>query len=90
MGLNYEFEKFSIGFISPFILPTNGEINGGITDIELKLFSALKEHSRLTNTEIAKILNKSERTISRLLSTLKNKKLIERVGSNKTGYWKVL
>ena len=60
MGLNYEFEKFSIGFISPFILPTNGEINGGITDIELMLFSTLKEHSRLTNTELAKILNKSE------------------------------
>ena len=54
------------------------------------LFSTLKEHSRLTNTELAKILNKSERTISRLLATLKNKKLIERVGSNKTGYWKVI
>ncbi len=70
--------------------PSNGEINGGITDIELMLFSTLKEHSRLTNTELAKILNKSERTISRLLATLKSKKLIERVGSNKTGYWKVI
>lgn len=71
-------------------MPLTGEINGGITDIELELISTLKEHSRLTNSELAKILNKSQRTISRLLATLKNKKLIERVGSNKTGYWKVI
>ena len=71
-------------------MPLTGEINGGITDIELELISTLKEHSRLTNSELAKILNKSQRTISRLLSNLKNKKLIERVGSNKTGYWKAI
>ncbi|MBR4570024.1 MAG: winged helix-turn-helix transcriptional regulator, partial [Candidatus Riflebacteria bacterium] len=71
-------------------MPLTGEINGGITDIELELISTLREHSRLTNSELAKILNKSQRTISRLLSNLKNKKLIERVGSNKTGYWKAI
>ncbi|MBP5470114.1 MAG: winged helix-turn-helix transcriptional regulator [Candidatus Riflebacteria bacterium] len=77
-------------FISPFITPLSGEINGGITDIELELISTLKKHSRLTNSELAKILNKSQRTISRLLANLKNKKLIERIGSNKTGYWKAI
>lgn len=33
---------------------------------------------------------KAERTVKRVLESLKEKGLIERVGSDKTGYWKVL
>lgn len=76
------------------ILPKNGEINGEInnriSEAELSLLSLLKESPTLTNIELAELTGKSERTISRLLAALKNKKLIQRMGSNKTGYWKVL
>ena len=44
----------------------------------------------MTNAQLADASGKSERTISRLLAELKNRKLIQRIGSNKTGYWKVL
>lgn len=72
------------------IPPKDGEINGGITEAELLLLSLLKQSPSMTNAELANVSGKSERTISRLLAALKNRKLIQRIGSNKTGYWKVL
>ncbi len=72
----------------------DGRINGGIkdriTEGELKILSLLSEHPSMTNKELAKASGKSERTVSRLLSLLKGKALIKRIGSNKTGYWKVV
>ena len=72
----------------------NGEINGGIngeiTKAEQSLLSLLGQSPSMTNAELAATSGKSERTISRLIAELKNKKLIQRVGSNKTGYWKTL
>ena len=70
--------------------PNYGEINGGITEAELMLLSLLKQSPSMTNVELAESSGKSERTISRLLAALKNRKLIQRIGSKKTGYWKVL
>ncbi|MCR5135742.1 MAG: putative DNA binding domain-containing protein [Oscillospiraceae bacterium] len=76
------------------ITPKSGDINGGtndrITEAELLLLSLLKQSPSMTNAELAAASGKSERTISRLLAALKNRNLILRIGSNKTGYWKVL
>lgn len=60
------------------------------TDNELKLLSILKEEPDITQIELSNRLNVSRRTISTLLSSLKNKKIIERIGSDRKGYWKVL
>ena len=68
----------------------NGETNGRISEAELMLLSVLKKSPSMTNADLAVASRKSERTISRLLAALKNKKLIQRIGSNKTGYWKVV
>ena len=68
----------------------NGVINGGIGENEMQLFELIKEFPFATNGELAEKSGKSIRTISRLLSSLKGKKLIESVGSNKTGYWKTV
>ena len=46
--------------------------------------------ANITVNQLAEHLGKSVRTVNRLLSSLKGKGLIARVGSNKTGYWKVL
>lgn len=68
----------------------NGERNGRITEAEILLLSLLKKTPYMTNIQLAEAAGKSERTISRLLAALKGKKLIERIGSNKKGYWKVM
>lgn len=39
-----------------------------------------------TKSEIAKRINKSEKTVQRVIASLIDKKLITRVGSNKDGY----
>ncbi len=76
--------------IAPNSGEINGETNGRISEAELMLLSVLKKSPSMTNADLAVASRKSERTISRLLAALKNKKLIQRIGSNKTGYWKVV
>jgi ATP-dependent DNA helicase RecG len=43
----------------------------------------------ITVKELAKMLSVTERTIYRNLDELKSANKIERVGSDKTGFWKV-
>ena len=48
-------------------------------------------NGRLNNVNIAiQKFNKSRITIQRAISSLVNKKIIKRVGSNKTGYWEII
>ena len=60
------------------------------TEKELQLLKVLKENSNITQTELANFLNVSRRTISTLISNLKDKKVIERIGSDRKGYWKII
>lgn len=60
------------------------------TDNEIKLLELLKINPNITQVELSKKLNVSRRTISTLLSHLKERGKIERVGSDRKGYWKIL
>ena len=60
------------------------------TDNEIKLLELLKINPNITQVELSNKLNVSRRTISTLLANLKEKGKIERVGSDRKGYWKVL
>ena len=70
--------------------PKNDKINDKINDKEKQILIELMKNPNLTIPEINKITKISTATISRCLKQLQYKKLIERVGSNKSGYWKVL
>ena len=59
------------------------------TDNELKLLELLKINPNITQLELSNKLNVSRRTISTLLANLKEKNKIERIGSDRKGYWKV-
>ncbi|MCD8067748.1 MAG: putative DNA binding domain-containing protein [Lachnospiraceae bacterium] len=67
----------------------NGMINGTISDLESEILEILRKDEGITVPEMAEICKKSSRTISRAIAALKSKKLIERIGSNKAGSWKV-
>ena len=54
------------------------------------MFEIIKNNGRFKKSEIAKMIGKSEMTVQRAISKLVETGLIERVGSNKTGYWKVI
>ena len=67
----------------------NGRINDHISDLEQAVLSCLRDDPGMTNAELVVKTGKSQRTITRVLASLKGKGLITRVGSNKTGYWNV-
>lgn len=67
---------------------TNGVINISVT--EQAVLAALKKKERITKVELQKETSFGKSTIDRAIKVLKEKGLIERVGSNKTGYWKII
>ena len=98
ISINYinENNYFTIEFsrIDRNIMPDsdtiNGTINGTITDLENNILKEMKSNKNITVKELSIVTNKSIRSINRAILSLKNKKIIERVGPNKTGYWKTL
>ena len=75
---------------------TKKNINIPIFRLKLKIVvvddikEALKINPNITQVELSNKLNVSRRTISTLLANLKEKSKIERVGSDRKGYWKIL
>ena len=78
-------------------LPLSGQENGRIndhisdhiSDLEQAVLSCLRDDPGMTNAELIVKTGKFQRTITRVLASLKGKGLISRIGSKKTGYWQV-
>ena len=79
---NYDNEKS--GVINGVI---NGTINGATN--ETLVYIMMKENPQITIAEIVKKAKIPKRTVDRIIARLKDKKIIDREGSNKSGYWKV-
>lgn len=54
------------------------------------VFSLIEQNRNITATEISKQLNMSLSTVKRRIRGFKEKGVLERIGSDKTGYWKVI
>jgi len=71
----------------------NGGINsglfGGLNETEKEIFFLIKENQHIKIFEMAQILSKPVRTIENNISRLKEKGIISRIGSKKTGHWKI-
>ena len=74
----------------------NGTVNDGVNDgvklsvTEQAVLDCIKEDNALSALEIAGKIGKEKRTVERTIKALKEKGLIRRVGSDKTGSWKIL
>ena len=55
-----------------------------------KVIVLIEENKEITISEMAKILEKTPRSIERAIQSLKQKGKIKRVGSDKNGSWQVL
>ena len=92
---SYQYENTSYGFTFEFI--RNSEhVNvvkenlfeyQTLSNSEMIVLDLIKTNKRYRKEDIAKLVNKSVATVSRIISSLTKHNLIERVGSNKTGYW---
>ena len=61
-----------------------------INSTEEQILSLINREKYITQAELSKLLDLSENCIYKNLRTLKTKGIIERIGSNKKGYWKIL
>ncbi len=57
---------------------------------EQKVLELLRKNNQITAKEIAGLLGISLRHSERLITSLKQKGMIQRVGSNKNGYWEII
>lgn len=68
----------------------NDTVKPEIDTVNDTVFSLIKQKKEITASEIGKRLDMSLSTVKRKIKELKEQKMIERVGSDKTGYWKVI
>ena len=55
-----------------------------------QILSLIHENNKITIREMSEKSGKTQRTIERAIQKLKNNNKITRIGSDKTGYWKIL
>ena len=66
-----------------------GTVNTAIGTVNGTVLDLIKNNNSITATEISEHLGTSLRTVKRNIKYLKDKGIIERVGSDKTGSWRV-
>lgn len=64
-------------------------LNVGLNEIQNKILKLISNNKNVTQKEISEELNTTKRTIERNIMILKEMHLIERIGSRKSGYWKI-
>ena len=61
-----------------------------VTDKEQEIIFLLLEDAGYTMPQLAEKLNISRKTVAARLKVLKEKGIIERVGSDRKGYWQIM
>lgn len=59
-------------------------------DIQNRIIELITNNNRITQNEIANITHVNVRTVKRYFKILTDNSIIERIGSDKTGYWQIL
>ena len=72
-----------------FFIQFTDTINDTVKSENDTVFSLIKQNNKITATQISESLNISLSTVKRRIKELKELKIIERIGSDKTGYWKI-
>jgi ATP-dependent DNA helicase RecG len=68
---------------------SNGSVNVALNKTEQAVYNLLVKKPDYTREELAEATSKTVRTIQRTLDSLRKKGLVERIGSDKSGYWEV-
>ena len=60
-----------------------------LNETQLQVLNCIRDNNNITKKQLQEKTQKSKTTIDNTIGFLKEKKLIERIGSNKKGYWQV-
>lgn len=88
----WTYRKEAYGFFFEFIrtnVQLTVQINEDLTEAEQIIFNLIQNNDGISKAEMAIRIGKSEKTVQRTISSLIKKQIIERVGSNKSGKWRI-
>ena len=60
-----------------------------LNETQLQILNYIRDNSNITKKQLQEKTNKSKTTVDNAIGFLKENGLLERIGSNKAGYWKV-
>ncbi len=72
-----------------FIDTANDTVKSANDTVNDTVFSLIKQNNRITATQISERLKISLSTAKRKIKELRERKVIERIGSDKTGFWEI-
>lgn len=64
--------------------------NKKLNNSQIKVLAEIRNNPNITMQQLMPLCELGKTSIDNSISTLKKLDYIERIGSNKTGYWKVL
>jgi ATP-dependent DNA helicase RecG len=64
-------------------------VNVTLNAIENQVVAIIRERPSITTEKLAKLTSKTVRTAKHNLASLKNKGVVRRIESDKTGYWEI-
>lgn len=75
--------------VNDTVKPQNDTVNDTVKSQNDTVFALIQQEKTITAAEISKRLKISLSTVRRKIKELKNNKKIARIGSDKTGYWRI-
>lgn len=73
-----------------FIIDSNKNFGDGLNQTQRKILEFIKNNSRVTTTKLAKLVGVSVTSINNEIKKLKEKNMLKREGSNKSGIWVII
>lgn len=67
----------------------NATVNATVSELDLELLKLIQAKPTITYTELSEQLNLHRATIARHIKSLAEQKVISRIGTDKTGLWKI-
>ena len=66
----------------------NKTVEHGLNDSQTRVLAEIRNNTNITKPQLMIICHLGKTSIDKIISVLKEKGYIERIGSNKSGYWK--
>lgn len=87
----FDIDENHITVTIPFaFVPSMKQIDtSGLSPNQAKVFMVLKDNPTISISDISKICGLGTTRVSQIIKSLKESGRLERVGSNKDGYWKI-
>lgn len=67
----------------------NAGLNAGINDTQERIIDMIKENGSISLEKIANELEMNKRSVEKSVDNLKEKNILKRVGSKKSGFWEI-